>query len=103
MMGSPQDLGVVESLCGHNFVPTSESMVFTMPGDGEAIPWHQDAVFPLKYRDFNFDLYLDSSRQGAGALQVIPGTHRHGQDICRIAERHGWNPPGMITVEMEPG
>ncbi len=103
VLGSPQVLGAVESLCGHNFVPTYESMVFKMPGDGEVIPWHQDAVFPKKYRVFNFDIYLDASRQGAGALHVIPGTHYQGQDICQIAEQHGWNPPGMITVEMEPG
>ncbi|BCM88941.1 hypothetical protein IAD21_00783 [Abditibacteriota bacterium] len=103
LLGSPQVLGVIESLCGHNFVPTYEAMVFKMPGDGEVIPWHQDAVFPHKYRAFNFDLYLDASRQGGGALHVIPGTQHQGQDICQIAEQHGWNPPGMITVEMEAG
>lgn len=103
LLGSPLVLGPAESLCGRNFVPTYESMVFKMPGDGEVIPWHQDAVFPRQYRVFNFDLYLDASRKGAGALHVIPGTQQQTQDICQLAERHGWNPPGVITVEMEPG
>ncbi len=103
LLGSPMVLGPAESLCGRNFLPTYESMVFKMPGDGEAIPWHQDAVFPKRYRVFNYDLYLDPSKSDAGALHVIPGTHREKQDICRIADAHGWNPPGMITVEMEPG
>jgi hypothetical protein len=72
LLGSPQVLAVAESLCGPNFVPTYESMVFKQEGDGEAIPWHQDAVHPRGYRIFNFDLYLDSSRVGAGALRVVP-------------------------------
>ncbi len=103
LLGSPMVLGPAESLCGKNFVPTYESMVFKMPGDGEVIPWHQDAVFPRKYRVYNFDLYLDASKNGGGALNVIPGTHKSAQDICTLAERHAWNPPGAITVEMEPG
>lgn len=104
LLGSPMVLAVAESLCGRNFVPTYESMVFKMPGDGEAIPWHQDAVFPpRKFRVFNYDLYLDASRAGAGALHVIPKTQNQKQDICQIAERFGWHPPGATIVEMEPG
>jgi hypothetical protein len=103
LLGSPEVLGVVESLAGPNFLPTYESMVFKMPGDGEVIPWHQDAVFPRRFRVFNFDLYLDASRRDAGALHVIPGTQRETQDICSLAERHGWHPPGSVQVEMEPG
>ena len=56
LLGSPMVCAVAESLCGRNFVPTYESMVFKMPGDGEIIPWHQDAVFPRKFRVFNYDL-----------------------------------------------
>lgn len=103
LLGSPYVLGVAESLCGPNFVPTYESMVFKQQGDGEAIPWHQDAVHPRKYRIFNFDLYLDASHAGGGALRVIPGTHVHKQDVCYIADTHGWTHPDAITVEMEPG
>ena len=46
LLGSPQVLAVAESMCGSNFVPTYESMVFKQTGDGEAIAWHQDAVHP---------------------------------------------------------
>ncbi|AIE84444.1 phytanoyl-CoA dioxygenase family protein [Fimbriimonas ginsengisoli] len=103
MLGAPQVLGVAESLCGRNFVPTYESMVFKQEGDGEVIRWHQDAVHPRKHRIFNYDLYLDSSRQGAGALVVIPGSQRDRLDACRLEEEHGWSPPGSTVVEMEPG
>ena len=72
LLGSPCVLGVAESMCGRNFVPTYESLVFKQEGDGAAVPWHQDAVHSRKYRIFNYDLYLDDSRKGAGALRVIP-------------------------------
>ncbi len=103
LLGSPQVLGVAESLGGPNFVPTYESMVFKQEGDGEAIPWHQDAVHPRTRRIFNFDLYLDRSLKGAGALRVLPGTQDRKQDICALTEEHGWDGPGVIHAEMEPG
>lgn len=104
LLGSPQVLAVAESLCGPSFVPTYESMVFKREGDGEKIPWHQDAVAPGgRYRIFNFDLYLDPSLPGAGALRVIPGTHRRRQDICALTEAHGWDHPDAVEVEMHPG
>jgi hypothetical protein len=104
LLGSPQVLAVAESLCGPNFVPTYESMVFKREGDGEKIPWHQDAVHPAQqYRIFNFDLYLDPSLKGAGALRVLPGTQQQRQDICALTDEYGWEHPAMIEVEMQPG
>ena len=103
LLGSPQVLGVAESLCGPNAVPTYESLVFKAEGDGEQIPWHQDAVHPRCWRIFNFDLYLDASRRGAGALRVVPGSQRRLLDPCQIRDEYGWNAPGVVQVEMEPG
>lgn len=103
LLGSPQVLGVAESLCGPNFVPTYESLVFKKAGDGEKIPWHQDAVHTRTYRNFNFDLYLDESKVGGGALRVVPRSQRAIHDACSIAEQYGWDLPGVIHVEMEPG
>ncbi|MCU0513564.1 MAG: phytanoyl-CoA dioxygenase family protein [Anaerolineae bacterium] len=103
LLGSPYVLGVAESLCGQNFVPTYESMVFKEEGDGEEIAWHQDAVHPRRYRIFNYDLYLDESRTGAGALRVIPKSQGQAADICRLRDEHGWSPAEYIDVEMNPG
>lgn len=103
LLGDPRVLGVAESLCGVNFVPTYESMVFKQQGDGEQIPWHQDAVHPREYRVFNFDLYLDRSSIGAGALRVVPGTQNRILDVCEVRDRFGWDAPSVIHVEMEPG
>ena len=93
LLGSPAVLAVAESMCGPNFVPTYESMVFKQQGDGEKIAWHQDAVQPRNYRIFNYDVYLDHSRAGAGALRVIPGTHLQKQDVCVVASDFGWDAP----------
>jgi ectoine hydroxylase-related dioxygenase (phytanoyl-CoA dioxygenase family) len=103
LLGSPQVLAVAESLCGVNFVPTYESMVFKQEGDGEQIRWHQDAVHPRRYRIFNYDLYLDASRRGVGALHVVPGTQVKKQDFCNLEHNFGWEVPQSIEVEMEPG
>jgi ectoine hydroxylase-related dioxygenase (phytanoyl-CoA dioxygenase family) len=103
LLGSPQVLAVVESLTGPNFVPTYESMVFKMTGQGAPIHWHQDAVHPRRYRIFNYDLYLDASRTGAGALKVVPRSQMAKVDVCDFDDNHGWNPPGAIEVEMAPG
>ena len=103
LLGSPQVLAIAESLCGVNFVPTYEAMVFKNEGDGAAIRWHQDAVHPRRWRIFNLDLYLDASHQGAGALYVVPGTQTHSQPFCNIEQTYGWDVPQAIQVEMEPG
>ena len=51
LLGSPQVLGVVESLSGPNFTPTYEAMVFKQEGDGAAVQWHQDVIHARQYRD----------------------------------------------------
>ncbi len=103
LLGSPRVLAVAESLCGADFVPTYESMVFKQEGEGKVIPWHQDAVHPRRHRIFNFDLYLDPSRVGGGALRVVPGSQTGPHDVCALAENYGWAVPGALDVEMEPG
>jgi ectoine hydroxylase-related dioxygenase (phytanoyl-CoA dioxygenase family) len=103
LLGSPHVLAVAESLCGPSFVPTYESLVFKQEGDGAEVMWHQDAVHPRKYRIFNYDLYLDHSTAEGGALRVIPASQTGKVDTCAIRDAHGWLPPGVITVEMQPG
>ncbi len=103
LLGSPKVLGVAESLCGPNLVPTYESMVFKQKGNGAEVRWHQDAVHPRKYRVFNYDLYLDRSRKDAGCLRVLPGTHRAKQDVCNLVSKGPWDREGIVPVEMEPG
>lgn len=103
LLGSPEVLGIAESLAGPDFVPTYESMVFKSAGDGAPIPWHQDAVHGRRHRIFNVGVYLDASVSGAGALRVVPGSQRRRVDTCALADEHGWDLPGAVEVELQPG
>ena len=103
LLGSPQLLGIAESLAGADFVPTYESLVFKGEGDGAAVPWHQDALHPRSRRVVNVDVYLDDSIAGQGALRVLPGSQRRRVDVCAVRDEHGWNPPGVVEVELRAG
>lgn len=105
LLGSPEILGIAESLAGPNFVPTYESMVFKMAGDGEIIPWHQDAVFAKrKHRVFNIDIYLDRASRDGGALRVIPKSQTVIHDVCKMNDgTYDWINGSHEIVDMEPG
>jgi ectoine hydroxylase-related dioxygenase (phytanoyl-CoA dioxygenase family) len=103
LLGSPEVLGVAESLCGPDFVPTYESMVVKQPGAGAPVAWHQDAVHPRRHRLVNIDVYLDDARIGSGALRVVPGSQVTAHDVCEVADTHGWEPPGFVEVGMSAG
>ncbi|QIG39404.1 phytanoyl-CoA dioxygenase family protein [Microbacterium sp. 4R-513] len=103
LLGSPEMLGIAESLAGPDFVPTYESLVFKNTGDGAPIDWHQDAVHPRNHRIFNVDVYLDESRRGAGSLRVAPGSQKQMVDVCDLQEKYGWDAPGVIQTELDPG
>jgi hypothetical protein len=103
LLGSPEILGLAESLCGPDFVPTYESLVFKAENEGAAVPWHQDAVHPRTHRIANIDIYIDRSAAGNGALRVVPGSQREQADVCRLRDEHGWEPDDVVVVEMEPG
>jgi ectoine hydroxylase-related dioxygenase (phytanoyl-CoA dioxygenase family) len=103
LLGSPQILGVAESLAGRNMVPTYEAMVFKDTGNGAPIRWHQDAVHPRRSRIFNIDIYLDEALPGQGALRVVPGSQTGKVDVCEVEDRYAWEVPGSLEVAMGPG
>jgi ectoine hydroxylase-related dioxygenase (phytanoyl-CoA dioxygenase family) len=103
LLGSPEILGIAESLAGRNLVPTYEAMVFKDTGNGAPIRWHQDATHPRRYRIFNVDIYLDTALPGQGALRVVPGSQQTKVDVCDVEEKYGWAVPGSLEVRMGPG
>ena len=103
LLGSPEVLGIAESLAGPDLVPTYESLVVKAAGAAAAVPWHQDAVHARRHRLFNVDVYLDAAVPGAGALHVVPGSQRARIDACDLRDEHGWDVPGAVEVAMEPG
>ncbi len=103
LLGSPEVLGIAESLAGPDLVPTYESMVIKAEGAGAPVPWHQDAVHARRHRLFNVDVYLDPALPGQGALRVVPGSQRERTDACALRDVHGWDVPGAVEVPMSPG
>jgi hypothetical protein len=103
LLGSPEVLGIAESLAGPDLVPTYESLVVKAEGRGAPVPWHQDAVHARRHRLFNVDVYLDAALPGQGALRVVPGSQRARTDACALRDDHGWDVPGAVEVPMAPG
>nr|ASV47064.1 hypothetical protein [uncultured bacterium] len=103
LLGSPEVLGVAESLAGPDLVPTYESLVVKAAGDSAAVPWHQDAVHGREHRLFNVDVYLDDAEAGAGALHVVPGSQHARTDACALRDDHGWAVPGAIELPVRAG
>lgn len=105
LLGAPEILAIAESLAGPDFVPTYESMVFKMAGDGEIIPWHQDAVFQKRnHRVFNIDIYLDAASRDGGALRVIPKSQTAIHDVCKMNDgTYDWINGAHEIMAMEPG
>ena len=77
LLGHPFILRSVEKLIGKDLIPTWDSMVLKMPGEGIIVPWHRDAGTecvgdtPI----FNVDFYLDEADEDT-CLWVIPGSHK---------------------------
>ncbi|MBA2481309.1 MAG: phytanoyl-CoA dioxygenase family protein [Planctomycetes bacterium] len=76
----PRLLDFVEDLLGPDFVCWGTHCFCKMPGDGKTVSWHQDAPFwPLSpTRTVTVWLAIDDVDAENGAMQVIPGSHRHG-------------------------
>jgi phytanoyl-CoA hydroxylase len=77
LLGHPFILRSVEKLMGPDLIPTWDSMVLKLPGEGIIVPWHRDAGTesvgdrPI----FNVDFYLDEADNDT-CVWVIPGSHK---------------------------
>jgi phytanoyl-CoA hydroxylase len=108
LLGHPFILRSVEKLQGRHFIPTWDSMVFKLGGQGAEIAWHRDAGrehvghAPI----FNVDFYLDESDL-TNCLWAIPGSN-HWTDADAAARIRALSEPqfhtqGATPVCMQPG
>jgi len=74
-------LDYVQDLLGANLVMWGTHYFCKMPGDVKRVSWHQDASYwPLTpAKTVTVWLAIDDADEENGAMQVIPGSHRHGQ------------------------
>lgn len=108
LLGNPFILRSVEKLEGSDFIPTWDSMVLKLPGEGIIVPWHRDAStdFVGDQPIFNVDFYLDEADIDT-CVWVIPGSHRWDeaktqQEIDRL-NHGGFSTEGAIPATMHPG
>lgn len=103
-------LAVVRQLQGVDAIPTWDSMVVKMPGDGVEVAWHRDdsdAKVAGGPPIFNVDVYLDRADEHT-ALWVLPGSHTWSDhdawtEAFRRMEGGGFLTDGAIHVPMAPG
>jgi len=74
-------LDYVQDLLGENLIGWATHYFAKMPGDGKRVSWHQDASYwPLTpSKTVTVWLAIDDADLENGAMQVIPGSHLHGQ------------------------
>ncbi|MGH7143529.1 MAG: phytanoyl-CoA dioxygenase family protein [Planctomycetota bacterium] len=105
LLANPFILNSVEKIIGPDLIPTWDSMVLKMPGEGIVIPWHRDAGTecvgdrPI----FNVDFYMDEADLDT-CLWVHPGSHLWSAERAReIIQKPGFDTTGAIPVPMQPG
>lgn len=83
LVTEPRILDYVQDLLGEDLVCWGTHYFCKMPGDGKRVSWHQDASYwPLTpSQTVTVWLAIDHADLENGAMQVIPGSHRHGQIV----------------------
>lgn len=105
LLGNPFILRSVEKLMGKDFIPTWDSMVLKLPGEGIQVYWHRDAGTECVGDQpiFNVDFYLDAADKDT-CVWVIPGSHQWSQErIDAVIRQEGFPKEGMIPAIMSPG
>lgn len=107
LMGHPFLLRTVETILGRDFIPTWDSMVVKMPGEGLSVPWHRDDEPKLPAGEsrpiFNVDVYLDDAGIDS-CLWVIPGSHKWtSADAAERVRREGFSTDDAIPVPLKAG
>jgi non-heme Fe2+,alpha-ketoglutarate-dependent halogenase len=74
-------LDYVQDLIGEDLICWGTHYFCKLPGEGKRVSWHQDASYwPLTpSKTVTVWLAIDDADEENGAMQVIPGSHRHGQ------------------------
>lgn len=101
--------GIAESVIGPDYQYWNSDGNYYV-GD---TPWHSDTGWPEPIRFYKMALYLDSLTRDAGALRVIPGSHRFGEGYAETIQSqisskevwgglHGSEVPAM-ALETQPG
>jgi hypothetical protein len=79
LLGHPGLLAAVRDLVGGApFAPTTETLLFKLPGHGFGHRWHQDPPHVRRFPSVMVGVYLDASTRDNGAMRLIPRSHLAG-------------------------
>jgi ectoine hydroxylase-related dioxygenase (phytanoyl-CoA dioxygenase family) len=110
LLGHPFVLRSVEKLQGRDFLPTWDSLVFKLAGEGAAIEWHRDADRRCNLPGtpiFNVDFHLDPSDE-TNCVWALPGSSQWSEpeaaaELERRNRGGGFASDGAVSVPLEAG
>jgi len=110
LLGHPFVLRSVEKLQGRDFLPTWDSLVFKLAGEGAAIEWHRDADRSCNLPGipiFNVDFYLDPSDE-TNCVWALPGSNQwsDAEAAAEVGRRNrggGFLSEGAVPVPVDAG
>lgn len=103
LLACPAMMAIARELCGHGAVPIEMDLLFKQPHPNGYVIWHQGAQHSRRWPYLNVGIYLDDAPIDDGCLRYVPRTQAEKQDICSLAEHHGWDIPGSIDVPASAG
>jgi ectoine hydroxylase-related dioxygenase (phytanoyl-CoA dioxygenase family) len=106
LLGNPFILRSVEKLIGPDFIPTWDSMVLKLPGEGIAIDWHRDAGTECvgDHPIFNVDFYLDAADEDTCVWAVPGSNHWSTEEIDAFVQRdEAFHREEPVPLLMQPG
>ena len=105
LLGHPFILRSIERLQGKDFIPTWDSLVVKLPGEGILVGWHRDAGAECVGQEpiLNTAFYMDEADIDT-CLWVHPGSHRWSQEeVLEITQKEGFPTAGAIPLPMKAG
>ncbi len=88
ILTNPKIVAYVSDLLGENVIAWGSHFFCKMPGDGQAVAWHQDASYwPLSpSKAVTAWLAIDDADQENGCMRFIAGSHRFGHMTFRPSD-----------------
>ena len=112
---APRILDWVAEILGPDFYLWGSQFFCKDPGDARTVPWHQDAFYwPLSPpRSLTVWVAVSDADEENGAMQVLPGTHRHrlphaatgreGDVLDSGIDPGAIDPSGAVSLVLEAG
>lgn len=90
----------VQDVIGANVICWGTHYFCKMPNDGKRVSWHQDASYwPLTpSKTVTVWLAIDDTDAENGAMQVVPGSHLHGQIAYETSKKKEANILGQTAL-----